>query len=140
MTMTPQQLAAKPAGDDQITRAREIIGTTASLNASLDTFLASNPTRGHMTDFLATLRVTVAEDQLKQKIELICRVAGIEEPTAEHRLMAMQIGLQQEQNAILQNGMTRTLNQMRSNSNSGDSSGAFTALVGGLLLGATLTR
>lgn len=73
-------------------------------------------------------------------MQLICRVAGIEEPTGVDRLMAMQIGLQQEQNAILQSGMTRTLNQMRSDAGAVDSSGAFTALVGGLMLGAVLTR
>ena len=140
MTMPLQQLAAKPAGDDQVLRAREIIGSSGSFNAKLESFMASNPTRGQMTDFLENLRVSVAEHQLKQKIELICRAAGIEEPTGEHRLMAMQIGLLQDQNGILQSGLTRTINQMRSHANSVESDGAFTALLGGLLFGAVLSR
>lgn len=140
MNMTPQQIAAKPAGDDQITRAQEIASGSPVLQERLTTFLASEPTRGEMADFLSSLRSTAAEEVLKERIEAICRVAGIEQPSSSDRLMAMQIGLIQEQNTILQNGMIRTLNQMRADAKADKSDSLFTALLGGALIGAALTR
>ena len=60
-----------------------------------------------MNDFLTTLRVVATEEQVADKISTICRAAGIEQPTGAERLMAMQIGLMQEQNSILESGLTR---------------------------------
>lgn len=140
MTNNVQELAAKPAGEDQVARAQEIVGTSAALRDRLNSFLATNPTRGAMNDFLASLRTLSAEEQIAMKISSICRVAGIDEPTGAERLIAMQIGLMQEQNSILESGLTRTLNQMRSDANTTNSSGAFTSLLGGVMLGAVLTR
>lgn len=140
MTSNVQELAAKPAGEDQMARAQEIVSTSTDLQDRLSSFLASNPTRGEMNDFLASLQTMAAEEQVAIKISTICRAAGIEQPTAAERLMAMQIGLMQEQNSILESGLTRTLNQMRSDAKAIDSSGAFTSLLGGLMLGAVLTR
>ncbi|CAN7747543.1 hypothetical protein [Duganella sp. LjRoot269] len=140
MNMTPQQIAAKPAGEDQITRAQEIAGASPVLQERLSTFLASGPTRGEMADFLSSLRSTAAEDLLKERIEAICRVAGIEQPSGSDRLMAMQIGLIQEQNTILQNGIARTLNQMRVDAKADNSDSLFTALLGGTLIGVALAR
>ncbi|MCC7684742.1 hypothetical protein [Janthinobacterium sp. FW305-128] len=139
MNTTPQQLAGKPAGDDQVARAREIVGSNQELQNRIDTFLAAGATRGQMTDFLSSLRSAVAEEQLKKKINTICRLVGIDQPSSADRLMAMQIGLMQEQNSILQNGMVRTLNQMRSDAQSQNSDSMFTALLGGALVGAVLT-
>jgi hypothetical protein len=136
---TPQELAARPAGDDQVERAREIVEAYPNLQESLTSFVASRPTRGQMTDFLASLRAAVAGEQLKAKVETICRTAGIEQPSGAERLMAMQIGLLQEQNSILASGMTRALNQMRADAKTSGDDG-FTALLGGLLLGTVLTR
>lgn len=140
MTNNLKELAAKPADEDQLARAQEIVGTSADLQHRLDSFLASHPTRGAMNDFLASLRTLSAEEQIAMKISSICRVAGIDEPNGAERLMAMQIGLMQEQNSILESGLTRTLNQMRSDANTTNSSGPFTSLLGGLMLGAVLTR
>lgn len=136
---TISELSAKPAGEDQIARGREIIGNSPDLKAQLDAFLASGPTRGQMLDFLSLMRSAASEEQLRQKIESICRVVGIERPSNTDRLMAMQIGLMQEQNAILQSGLTRTLNQMRADAKESDSGSAFTALIGGVMLGVILS-
>jgi hypothetical protein len=93
-----------------------------------------------MVEFIESLHTEAAAAEIDRRIYAICKAAGIESPTGTDRLMAMQIGLLQDQNSILQSGMTRTLNQMRADAKADDSSGIFTSLVGGLMLGAVLTR
>lgn len=127
-----------PPTQDQVARAREILtGASADLQDQFASFLQTNPTRGQMNEYIGKLRASVGEEQLKLKIETICRVAGIERPTGADRLMAMQIGLLQEQNAILQEGQTRALNQMRSDAQAAAKADSqrnqFSAILGGVL-------
>lgn len=136
----PAELAALPATEGHIERAREAVRAYPAKQQYLDALLASNPTRGQMVEFTESVYAEGAARQLDHRIDAICKAAGIEEPTGADRLMAMQIGLLQDQNMILQAGMTRSLNQMRADAKADESSGTFTALVGGMMLGAVLTR
>ena len=137
---TPAELGTLPATEGHIERAKEAVRDFPAMQKYLDAMLASNPTRAQMVDFTATVRAGAAADQLDQRVKAICKAAGIENPTGADRLMAMQISLLQDQNTILQSVMTRTLNQTRTDAKADDSSGTFTALVGGLMIGAVLTR
>lgn len=132
---TPAELAALPATEGHIERAREAVRGCPSKQPFLDALLASNPTRGQMVEFLESLRIEIEAADVKKRIMRICEAAGINEPTSTERLMAVQIGLLQEQNAIL----TRSLNQMKG-AKEDTPSGLFTAFLGGTLIAATLTR
>lgn len=134
--MNPDELALLPATEGHIERAREAVRANPSKQAYLDMLLASNPTRGQMLAFMESLRIEVDAAQVEQRINAICKAAGVEVPTNTERLMAVQIGLLQEQNAML----ARVVNQMRADSQEAGSSGLFTALLGGTLIAATLSR
>lgn len=137
----PTELAAMPATQGHIARAKEAVRANPAKQGALDALLASNPTRGQMVDFLESLHTETAAEQLDRRIDAICKAAGIEAPTGADRLMAMQVGLLQDQNMILQNGLTRSLNQMRSDAKSREAnSDDFTALMGAAMLGAILLR
>ncbi len=139
-----EQLAARPAGADQIARAHEIIGDSPQLQQRFATFMATEPTRGQMLEFLETVRDEAQKVNLRERIDAICQAAGIEQPSGADRLMAMQIGLLQEQNVILRDGLTRMLNQMRADAQADAkadvANAALTTILGGVMLGAVLTR
>ena len=132
---TPAELAAMPATEGHIERARAAVRACPLKQPYLDALLASNPTRGQMVEFLESLRIEIEAANVQQRIMQICEAAGINEPTSTERLMAVQIGLLQEQNAIL----TRSLNQMK-DAKEDPPSGVFTAFLGGTLIAATLSR
>lgn len=134
--MTTEQLAANPAGDDQLARAREIIADSSQLKERLNNFVGTSPNRGQMNEFMDYLHTAVAEERVMRKIEHICRISGIVNPTGSERLMAMQIGLIQEQNALLKGGLTRALNRMQADAKQTDGDSLMTSLIGGLALGA----
>ncbi|WP_157659507.1 hypothetical protein [Burkholderia ubonensis] len=94
-------LAANPVGMDQINRARELCGRSDELNAKLDSFLNGRPNRGQMIDFIEELKATGLKEAMEANILSICRSVGIDEPTGTDKLLAMQIGLLQEQNDTL---------------------------------------
>ncbi|MGF6605073.1 hypothetical protein P3T23_009834 [Paraburkholderia sp. GAS448] len=102
------ELARKPAGLDQINRARELCGNSAALNAKLDTFLDGKPTRGQMIEFLNDLKEHGLKEAMEANILRICKSVGIEEPTGADKLLALQIGLLQEQNEALATLTRRT--------------------------------
>jgi hypothetical protein len=139
-----KELAALPATDGHIARAREAARAYPNIRPYFEALLASNPTRGQMVEFMESVRVgaepVFAAQQLNLRIDAICKAAGIDAPTGTERLMAMQIGLLQDQNTILQNAVIRSSNQAPAEDKASTSSGSFTALLGGMLLGAALTR
>lgn len=132
---TPAELAAMPATEGHIERAREAVSAHPGKQPYLNALLASNPTRGQMVEFLESLRIEIEAADVDKRILQICKAAGIIEPTSTERLMAVQIGLLQEQNMIL----TRSFNQMKG-AKEDDSGGLFTAFLGGALIAATLSR
>ncbi|WP_175011325.1 hypothetical protein [Burkholderia lata] len=89
-------LSIRPAGQDQIARAREICGSSATLNRLVDDFLLGEPNRGQMLDFLEHLKAVNNKEEVEAKILQICSLAGIESPTGTDKLLAMQVGLLQE--------------------------------------------
>jgi hypothetical protein len=132
---TPTELAALPATESHIERAREAVRALPAKQKILDALLASNPTRGQMVEFLESLRVEVEAADVEKRIMQICQAAGVNEPTSTERMMAAQIGLLQEQNAML----TRSLKQLKG-AKEDDPNGLFTAFLGGTLIAATLSR
>ena len=130
------ELAALPATDEQIKRARQAAEKSPAFQAQLDVLLASDPTRGQITDFLGAANAQVDTDRIMAKLDAICRTVGIDQPTGSDRLMAMQIALLQEQNATL----TRVINQMRANPDGADNSGSLTEMMGAAMLGAIAFR
>lgn len=114
-----------PATEDHIERAREAVRTFSAKKNYLDALLASNPTRWQTLEFTESVRVEGFADQLEQRIKVICKAAGIDGPIGAERLLAMQIGLQQDQNTILQNNMIRSLNQKRAEPKNDQSSGTL---------------
>jgi hypothetical protein len=140
MDTTLQQLAAKPAGDEQVDIARRIIGDSVPLVERLAAFMASHPTRGRMNDFLADLRVAAAEEKVMAQIQAICRAAGIERPSGTELLMAMQVALLQEQNAMLRGAATRMLNQMGADADARHSGDLFSDLLAAAALITIATR
>lgn len=134
--MSPTEIAMLPATEGHIERAREAVRSIPSKQAHLDKLLASNPTRGEMVEFLASLHVEVEAANVEQRIKQICKAAGVVEPTSTERLMAVQIALLQEQNAIL----SRSFNQMKGEAKEDGPSGLFTAFLGSTLLAAALSR
>jgi len=81
-----------------------------------------------------------AAELLGRRIDAICKAAGIHAPGNAERLMAMQIGLLHDQNAILQGATKGAAGQGRSQSGADAAGGDFTALVGAVLAGAAPTR
>lgn len=96
-----KDLAEQRVGMDQINRAREICGRSAALNTKLDAFLIGKPNRGQMVEFMTDLKTTGLQQAMEANIARICKSVGIEEPTGSDKLLALQIGLLQEQNAAL---------------------------------------
>jgi hypothetical protein len=133
-TPTLVHLADQPAGVDQMSRARELCGKSETLHAKLDAFLHGKPSRGQMLEFLEELRATGAREQLDANIQRICESVGIGEPTGTDKLLAMQIGLLQEQNetlALVANRVGALANQKQP---------VFTPLVAGIVLGTVLAK
>lgn len=133
---SPTELAMLPATPGHIDRAKEAVRAHPGMQKYLDALLASNPTRGQMVEFTESVHIEAAKAQLEQRIDTICKAAGIDKPTGVERLMALQVGLLQDQNVIL----TRASNQARADATTDEPTDSFTALVGGLMLGAVLTR
>ncbi|WP_207002604.1 hypothetical protein [Trinickia mobilis] len=130
-----QELGSRPAGPEQITRAREICGKSEALNAKLDQFLGTKPTRGQMVEFMNTLKTAGRQEEMEASILRICRSVGIEEPTGTDKLLALQIGLLQEQNDLLARSAGRPVQVAEQGSGS-----FFTPFVAGALLGTVLSK
>jgi len=81
-----------------------------------------------------------AAELLSRRIGAICDAAGIHAPNNAERLMAMQIGLLHDQNAILQNAMKGAPDQVRGQTGADAACGDFTALVGAVLSGKVAVR
>lgn len=75
-------------------------------------------------------------DPLGRRIDAICAAAGIHAPSGAERLMAMQVGLLHDQNAILQTLVKEQAGQQGTDAASGD----FTALVRAVLAGTVTVR
>jgi len=97
-----QQLADGTPSHEQYSRARELCGDSEALHAELDALIKTMPTRGQVLDFLEGLNKRKQQQAMEAELLRICQVVGIESPSPQDRLMAMQIGMLHEQNEILQ--------------------------------------
>lgn len=129
---TLDALAGQPVGMDQINRARDLCGQSTALNGELDAFLGSRPNRGQMLDFIETLKLGGLQRAMEANIARICESVGINEPTGTDKLLALQIGLLQEQNQAIARLAYRT-NQVAENTKEQPS--IFGPLLMGILLG-----
>lgn len=100
--MEPNQLANNPAGQDQITRARELCGHSDKLTSALEALLLTSPSRGQMLDFLEGVRKSNEQQKADAEVLRICQSFGIVEPSPQDRLAAIQVLMIQEQNEMLQ--------------------------------------
>lgn len=75
-------------------------------------------------------------DSLGRRIDAICAAAGIHAPSGAERLMAMQVGLLQDQNAILQTLAKEQAGQIGAQPGTDAACGDFTALVRAVLAAA----
>lgn len=131
------ELASKPAGDDQIARARELCADSEALSAQLDAFIQTSPTRGQMVQYMERLKTGGKAPELQSVILGICHGLGIAEPTPSEQLLALQVGLLQEQSRALQEVMTLLATQSGQSAKS--SGGTLTALLAGFAIGGALT-
>ncbi|WP_175762191.1 hypothetical protein [Burkholderia anthina] len=132
---TIERLSANPVGVDQIDRAREICGHSPERAAKLDAFLSTQPNRGQMLDFIEDLKQEGLKEAMEANIQRICQSAGIEAPTGVERLLAMQIGLLQEQNEAL-NVLAGLTSRVAANTK--DKPAFFGPFLGAVLLGKIL--
>lgn len=127
------ELASKPAGQDQIDRARQYAAGDAKMLAEVDAMLATNPTRAQMLALLEKLRVGAADRKLDQAATAMCAALGNANPSTLEKLLAIQIHALHEQTELL----ARMTSQMRSDSKSAaGSGGAFNAILAGWIAGA----
>ncbi|MDR6208176.1 hypothetical protein [Paraburkholderia graminis] len=125
---------------DQMTQARTLCGYNPFLLAELEEFLNRQPSRAQMYEFIEDLRnPTRQKARFDANILRVCKLVGIDEPTAAEKLLALQIGLQQEQNAALALIASR-LGSHGTGSDSGQSQSVFGPLLTGMLLGAVISH
>jgi hypothetical protein len=137
---TPAELALKPAGEDQVNRARELCSGNETLENRLLTFLEHQPNRGQMVNFMEELRQAAASIKLDLTVAGICQSLGIENPTSTEKLLALQIGLLQEQTSALQLAFRRLSNQANATLEENKSNGVITTLVGAAIFGAVIAN
>ncbi|GAB6849154.1 hypothetical protein [Paraburkholderia kururiensis] len=125
---------------DQMTQARAQCGSNPFLLAELEEFLSRQPSRAQMYDFIEDLRnPNRQKERFEANISRLCKLVGIEEPTPGEKLLALQIGLQQEQNATLALIASR-LGSQKNGADSGQSPSVFGPLLTGALLGAVISH
>lgn len=129
------ELAAKPAGEDQIARARELCTSYPDLLEQFEAFIKTRPTRGQMVSYLENLKEGGSSKALESVAVSICHGLGISDPSPSERLLAIQVGLLQEQSRALNELLKKTSPQ----SNAGKaSSGGVTGLLAGVIIGSLL--
>jgi hypothetical protein len=79
-------------------------------------------------------------DQLSRRIDAICVAAGFHAPSGCERLMAMQIGLLCDQNAMLQGVASAQAGQASGQAGADSTCAEFTALVRAILSRTIVTR
>lgn len=131
------ELASKPAGEDQIARAQELCGDSNVLKAQLEIFLKASPSRGQMVQYMERLKTGGRAKELDSVVLSICQGLGISEPTNTERLLALQVGLLQEQSRAMQEVLTKLSNQGGQPANSG---GSISGLLAGLVIGGILAK
>lgn len=127
-----RELGSQRPGMDQISRARELCGESADMNAHLDAFLGTQPSRSAMIAFMDELKTTGMKKEMQAKIARICESVGIDSPTGTDRLLALQIGLLREQNealALLANRTGQVVAQTQQQAS------IFGPLLAGILIG-----
>lgn len=125
---------------DQMTQARTICGNNPFLLAELEEFLNRQPSRAQMYEFIEGLRNPDRQkERFDENILRVCKLVGIDDPTPGEKLLALQVGLQQEQNAALALIASR-LGPQNKGADSGQSSSVFGPLLTGMLLGAVVSH
>lgn len=139
MTNTDKQDDGR-ATVDQMAQARAFCGNNPLLLAELEDFLNSKPSRQQMYHFIENMRdPNRQKERFDKSILRVCKLVGIDEPTAGEKLLALQVGLLQEQNAAL-SVIANRLGAQNTHSKSGQDQSVFTPLLTGILLGAVMSH
>lgn len=132
------ELASKPAGEDQIARARELCAGSETLRAQLEEFILTAPSRGQMVQYMERLKTEGKAQELQSVILGICHGLGITKPTPSEQLLALQVGLLQEQSKALHDELTQLSKQ---NGRPVAQSGVtLTSLLAGFVIGGALAN
>lgn len=124
---------------DQMTQARALCGNSPFLQAELEEFLNSRPSHAQMTGFIESLSDPDRQrERFDRNILRVCKLVGIEEPTRSDKLLALQICVQQEQNAALSLIANRLGAGKQSQSDQSPS--LFTPFLTGMLLGTLMSH
>lgn len=132
-------LAAQPADEALLSRARELCASRVDLADELGALVASGPTRAAVHAFIERAKATLPAS-LVDRVDLVCKALKIEAPTGQERLLALQVLLMNEQALTVQRlsdelaaskGVTHAV-----------SPGASTSsyLLAGLVLGAVVAK
>lgn len=132
-------LAAQPADEDLLKRARELCACRVDLADELAALVASRPTRASVHAFIEQAKATLPAT-LVDRAGLVCKALKIEAPTGQERLLALQVLLMNEQ-ALMVQRLSDDLAKLQGG-NQASASGTPTSsyLLAGLLLGAVTTK
>lgn len=83
-----EELAAQPAGQDQIDRAKAYCSVDSALENQLAAFIETKPTRGQMVQFLEQLGFQFQRAANRKNALAVCESLGIENPTNSELLLA----------------------------------------------------
>lgn len=132
-------LAAQPADDDLLKRAREVCANRLDLTDELHALVTSAPTRASVHAFIERAKATLPAS-LVDRVDLVCKALRIEAPTGQERLLALQVLLMSEQAIAVQ----RLSDELKDSTSSAQAQPAGTPtsnyLLAGLVLGAVAAK
>lgn len=134
--LSPNELSALPAGQDQIDRANAYCDGDPELLGRVAKFVSQGVTRGQMVTFLEELRPANEALRRKRKALGLCRSLGIENPTNTELLLA-------DRNSILEEELSELRRQMSAgfkatNKKIENAPGVMTGAVVGALVGVAI--
>lgn len=89
-------LAAQPADESLLKRAREVCASRLDMADELTALLASDPTRASVHAFIERAKSTLPAS-LIERVDMVCNALKIVEPTGQERLLALQVLLMNDQ-------------------------------------------
>lgn len=132
-------LAAQPADEPLLNRARELCANRLDLADEFHALAASAPTRASVHAFIERAKATLPVT-LIGRVDQVCKALKIEAPTGQERLLALQVLLMSEQALAAQ----RLSDELRAATSSAHAQPTGTStsnyLLAGLVLGAVAAK
>lgn len=130
-----EALGQKPAGQDQIERARELAAGDELRLAELDALVATSPNRAQMLELLDRFRRAADARKVDQAATALCRALGSVDPSPTEKLLALQVQVLHEQAVLL-----RRIGNLAHGAHADATNGPLTAAIGGILAAALVTQ